>query len=143
MSSQLPSLSEPSLHTLTFHNKASYYFYSYCANLPKAKVCWHQVSPGSNPCFLSFVLLVSIYLVISAEHFSFFFSSFLFLIIFIRYFLYLHFKCYPPFLVSPPKISIPSSPAPQLTHTRSQSWHSPILGHRTFTCLRASPHIDD
>jgi hypothetical protein len=40
-------------------------------------------------------------------------------------------------------ISTPPPPAPQLTHTHSQSWHYPILGHRTFTRPRASPPMDD
>ena len=50
-----------------------------------------------------------------------------------------------PFLVSPPKIPYPlhPSPAPQLTHSCSWPWHSPILEHRTFTGPRASPPIDD
>jgi hypothetical protein len=66
----------------------------------------------------------------------------------IRYFLYLHFKCYlSPFLVSTLIIHYPLSPfpppPPQPTHSCSQSWHSPILGHRTFTGPRASPSIDD
>jgi hypothetical protein len=65
---------------------------------------------------------------------------------FIRYFLYLHFKCYSTFLVSPPKTpySLPPSPAHQ-THSLPlpRSWHSTILGHRTFTGSRTSPPIDD
>jgi hypothetical protein len=49
-----------------------------------------------------------------------------------------------PFLVSPLKIPypLPHPPAPQPTHSHSQSWHSPILGHRTFTEPRASPLTD-
>jgi hypothetical protein len=50
-----------------------------------------------------------------------------------------------PFLVSPPKIPypLPTPPAPQPTHSHSWSWHSPILEHRAFTGLRASPSIND
>ena len=50
-----------------------------------------------------------------------------------------------PFLVSPPKIPypLPPLPAPQPTHSHSWSWHSPILEHRAFTGLRASPSIND
>jgi hypothetical protein len=50
-----------------------------------------------------------------------------------------------PFLVSPLKNPslLPTSPAPQPTQSHSQSWPSPILGHRTFTGHRASPPIDD
>jgi hypothetical protein len=50
-----------------------------------------------------------------------------------------------PFLVSPPKIPypFPPPPAPQPTHSHSRSWHSPILGHRTFTRPRNFPPIDD
>jgi hypothetical protein len=50
-----------------------------------------------------------------------------------------------PFLVSPLKISYPLPPHPALqpTHSHSWSWHSPILGHRTFRGPRASPPIGD
>jgi hypothetical protein len=49
------------------------------------------------------------------------------------------------FLVSLLKIPYPlSAPsAPQPTRSHSWSWHSPTLGHRTFTGPRASPLIDD
>jgi hypothetical protein len=64
---------------------------------------------------------------------------------FIRYFLYLHFKCYPlswfP-LRKPPT----SSPLPLLTNSltpASWSWHFPTLGHRAFPGPRAFPPIDD
>jgi hypothetical protein len=50
-----------------------------------------------------------------------------------------------PFLISPLKIPYPllpsSAPQPALSH--SQSWPSPILGHRAFTGPKASPPIDD
>jgi hypothetical protein len=54
------------------------------------------------------------------------------------------FQMLSPFLVSPPKIPyllhLPLFP----THTlHSWSWHSPLLGHKTFTGPRASPPIDD
>jgi hypothetical protein len=48
----------------------------------------------------------------------------------IRYFLELHFKCYPPTL-------LPNPPIPN-----SWPWHSPVLGHMIFTRPRASPPID-
>jgi hypothetical protein len=50
-----------------------------------------------------------------------------------------------PSLVAPLKIPYPltPSPAPQPTYSHSWSLHSPILGHRTFTGLRASPPIDE
>ena len=50
-----------------------------------------------------------------------------------------------PFLVFPAKIPYPLLPpaAPQPTHSHSQTWHSPILGHRAFIGPRASPPIDD
>jgi hypothetical protein len=61
----------------------------------------------------------------------------------IRYFLYLHFKCYPfsqfplqKFHIQHPQL-LPNPPTPA-----SWLWHSPILGHRTFTRPRASPPID-
>jgi hypothetical protein len=67
------------------------------------------------------------------------------IIFFIRYFLYLHFKCYPlsyfPLRKSPilsHLTLLPNPPTPT-----SWPWHSPILGHRTFTGPRASLPIDD
>jgi hypothetical protein len=56
------------------------------------------------------------------------------------------FQILSPFLVPPPrKLPMPlSSPPPhQPTDTHSQSWHSPILGHRTFTGPTVDPPIDD
>jgi hypothetical protein len=64
---------------------------------------------------------------------------------FIRYFLYLHFKCYAlsqfPLQKIPYPLPLPLFPNPPT----STSWprRSPILGHRTFTGLRTSPPIDD
>ena len=69
----------------------------------------------------------------------------LFFLFFIRYFLYLHFKCYPlswfPLWKPPtpsllPLLTKPPTPA-------SWPWHSPTLGHWAFTGPRASPPIDD
>ena len=64
---------------------------------------------------------------------------------FIRYFLYLQFKCYPfyQFLLQKTPILSHPPPAHQLTHSASWPWHSPILGHRNFTESRTSPPIDD
>ena len=54
------------------------------------------------------------------------------------------FQMLSPFLVFPLKIPYPLPyPAPQPTHSHSQSWHSLILGHRTFTGPRVSPSIDE
>ena len=56
----------------------------------------------------------------------------------IRYFLYLHFKCYPksPLYLSP--ALLPNPPT-----TASWPWHSPVLGHIIFIRPRASHPIDD
>ena len=49
-----------------------------------------------------------------------------------------------PFLVFPPEIPYPLPPLlPNPPTPASWPWHSPILGHRTFTGPRASPPIDD
>jgi hypothetical protein len=57
--------------------------------------------------------------------------------IFIRYFLHLHFKCYPQSPLFPPPALLPNSPSPT-----SWPWHSPVLGHMIFAIPRASPTID-
>jgi hypothetical protein len=46
---------------------------------------------------------------------------------FIRYFLYLHFKCYPESSLYPPHALLPSPPTPTFW-----PWHSPVLGHIKF-----------
>jgi hypothetical protein len=56
---------------------------------------------------------------------------------FFRYFLYLHFKCYPQRLLYPPPALLPNPPTPA-----SWPWHSPVLGHMIFPRPRASPPID-
>ena len=74
-----------------------------------------------------------------------------FLFYFIRYFIYLHFKCYSLSRFPLQKSSIPSSlplllwgcscthpPIPSFTHPQ----HSPMLGHWTFPGSRASSPID-
>jgi hypothetical protein len=84
------------------------------------------------------IILICISLMIKDIEY-FFFS------LFIRYFLYLHFKCYSSFLVSPLKISypFPQSPAHQSMTPTSWPSNSPVLGYRTFTRPRVSPLIDD
>jgi hypothetical protein len=57
-----------------------------------------------------------------------------FLIIFIRYFLYLHFKCYLKSSVYPPPALLPYPPTPT-----SWPWHSPVL--RLCQCL-ANTEVD-
>jgi hypothetical protein len=56
-----------------------------------------------------------------------FFPFFLFFPIFNRYFLHLHFKCYPeiPLYAPPALLSYPPTPT-------SWPWHSPVLGHIKF-----------
>ena len=57
----------------------------------------------------------------------------------IRYFLHLHFKCYPKNPLYPPLTLLPNSPH---THTpASWPWDSPVLGHMIFARPRASPSI--
>ena len=62
----------------------------------------------------------------------------------IRYFLYLHFKCY--LLSWFPLQKLPIQPPhhlfTNLPTLASLSWHSPALGHRAFTGPRTSPPID-
>ena len=57
--------------------------------------------------------------------------------IFIRYFLHLHFKCYPQSTLYPPPTLVPNTPTPA-----SWSWHSSVLGHIIFSRPRASPPND-
>ena len=56
---------------------------------------------------------------------------------FIRYFLHLHFTCYPESPLYPPPALLPKPPTPL-----SWPWHSPVLGHIIFARPRASPSID-
>jgi hypothetical protein len=58
--------------------------------------------------------------------------------IFIRYFLHLHFKCYPESPLYPPPTLLHNPPTPT-----SWPWHSPELGHIIFTRPRATPPSDD
>jgi hypothetical protein len=53
--------------------------------------------------------------------------------IFIRYFLHLHFKCYPESPLCPPPTLLPNLSTPA-----SWPWHSPVLGHIIFARSRAS-----
>jgi hypothetical protein len=64
------------------------------------------------------------------------FHCFIFFI-FIRYFLHLHFKCYPKSPLYPPLALLPNPPTPA-----SWPWHSPVLGHIIFVRPRASHPID-
>jgi hypothetical protein len=48
-------------------------------------------------------------------------------IFFIRYFIHLHFKCYPEIPLYPPLTMIPYPPTPT-----SWPWRTPVLGHIKF-----------
>jgi hypothetical protein len=52
-------------------------------------------------------------------------------IIIIRYFLYIHFECYPESSLYPPSALLPYPPTPP-----SWPWHSPVLGHIKFAIPR-------
>jgi hypothetical protein len=80
----------------------------------------------SNPkqfSFLSFPFL----------SFPFLSFSFLFFSLFFRYFLHLHFKCYPESPLYPLHALLPYPPTPT-----SWPWRSPVQGHIIFTRPRAS-----
>jgi hypothetical protein len=64
-------------------------------------------------------------------------NTFLSKTIFIRYFLHLHFKCYPQSPLQHPPTLLPNPPTPT-----SWPWHSPVLGHMIFARPRASPPVD-
>jgi len=61
--------------------------------------------------------------------------------IFLGYFIYLHFKCYPPYRLPLPLLLWGCSHSHSPT-TTSTPWPSPTLGHRAFTGLRAFLPID-
>jgi hypothetical protein len=67
----------------------------------------------------------------------FFFPLFSFFSFFIRYFLHLHFKCYPEGPLYPPPTLFFNPPTPA-----SWPWHYPVLGHMIFPRPRTSPPID-
>ena len=66
---------------------------------------------------------------------SFFYEKLAF--ISIRYFLHLHFKCYPECPLYPPHALLPNPPTPASWH-----WHSPVTGHIIFSRPRVSPPND-
>jgi hypothetical protein len=59
------------------------------------------------------------------------------ILFFLRYFLHLHFKCYPQSPLYPPPALLSNPPTPA-----SWPWHFPVLGHMIFERPRASPPID-
>jgi hypothetical protein len=61
----------------------------------------------------------------------------IFISFFIRYFLHLHFKCYPESPLYHPPLLLPNP-----STNASWPWHSPVLGHMIFAGPRASPLID-
>jgi hypothetical protein len=65
------------------------------------------------------------------------FCSFSFFLFLIRYFLHLHFKCYPESPLYPPPTLLPNPPTPT-----SWLWHFPVLGHIIFARPRVSPPTD-
>jgi hypothetical protein len=110
---------------------------------PLTQLCASSVACVAGSKFLQQLLLSTSFFPLSL-----FFSFFLFL--FIGYFIYLQFKCYPLSWFPLRKPPIPS-PLPLLlwgcspTHAptpTSLTWHSPTLGHQAFTGPRASPLID-
>jgi hypothetical protein len=58
-----------------------------------------------------------------------------FIFVFIRYFIHLHFKCYPESPLYPPTL-LPNPPTPT-----SWPWDSPVLGHIKFARPRSSPPL--
>ena len=74
------------------------------------------------------------------SHYSlmeFYAHLFFFIYLLIRYFHYLHFKCYPKSPLYTPPALLPNPPTPP-----SWPWHSPLLGHIIFIRPRASPPND-
>jgi hypothetical protein len=61
------------------------------------------------------------------------FLSFIFLQFFVRYFLHLHFKCYPESPLYLPQTLLPYPPTPA-----SWPWHSPVLRHKNLQDQGAS-----
>jgi hypothetical protein len=69
---------------------------------------------------------------------SFFGGGYLvFFFFFLRYFLHLHFKCYPQSPQYPLAALLPTLPTPA-----SWPWHSLVLGHMIFAIPRSSPPTD-
>jgi hypothetical protein len=77
--------------------------------------------------FFSFLFFS--FLLFSLLFFFLFFSYFIHFLI--RYFLYMHFKCYPESSLYPPSTLLPYSPTPA-----SWPWHSPVRGHIKFAIPR-------
>jgi hypothetical protein len=82
--------------------------------------------------FYSILFLDSYHLSFLRSYYSFFSKT-----IFIRYFLPLHFKCYPESPLYPPPTLLSNPPT-----STSLPWHSSVLGRIIFARARASPPID-
>jgi hypothetical protein len=76
------------------------------------------------------IMIISNYNIVISEN-DFFKGKQWFFSIFIRYFLHLHFKCYPESTLYPPPALLPYPPTPT-----SWPWHSPVLGHIKFAIPR-------
>jgi hypothetical protein len=87
-------------------------FQSSCTRLQSHQQ-WRSVLISSHPC----------HPLLSTDFFN--------LCIFIRYFLYIHFKCYPESSIYPPTTLVPYPPT-----SASWPWHSPVLGHIKFEIPR-------
>jgi hypothetical protein len=97
------------------------------------------VGPCLNLCFIPVLafLVARINFKFQVLGVSCFLSFFLSLCIFIRYFLHLHFKCYPQSFLFPPPALLPNPPLPS-----SWPWHSSVLGHMICARPRAPYPID-
>jgi hypothetical protein len=104
-----------------------------------AKTTLFFCKPNSTNRNMSLTLFFSL-----AFNYYCFGNVFIFFLIFIRYFLYFHFKIYhlSPFPSNPPPISFPPLPAHQPTHPALLFWDSPTMGHSAFIRPRASPLFD-
>jgi hypothetical protein len=105
---------------------------------------WEYHPEWGNPVSKGLVWYMFIYKCVLAIHLLFFFYSSFNMILLDIFFIYIwNVIPFPIFLSYNPLFRSSFTLHPNPLTPASSTWHSPILGHRTFTRPRASPHIDD
>jgi hypothetical protein len=122
----LCSLSSPRDSQLLPESRLSSYYVLGSSYTPLQSVGTQSSSNRANRQFHPSAMNLKRLFSLSVPQFPHLFFYFLFYFILIRYFLHLHFQCYPKSLPYPPH-TLPYPPTPT-----SWPWHSPVLRHIKF-----------